>query len=327
MRDNYNWADRHALMTRARNADQAEREAMQYGAAPVAAGIEDDRVAGVLEDEALGPDADNWNARDEAVELAAGDTLTELERRRDMLGTAYPFELNGGRLTYRGSFTGVYEFCLAVSLAPNVVTAQYAPLAVAFELIATQGARYYLGARSEALRTGWPSHNAAERPRRFKALATIINQRSGEWIWQPKAPNPDDPTHQQVKDEGVDFVVWMPMGDGRPGKIFILGQCACGDNWDTKLDDINDDDLSQWFDVVTAARYMKAFCVPHHIPGYHVFMKCNRQAGITFDRARLTLLAEGVEHRAAFVAAVDQFNLDALGQRVIAPATPRRLVA
>lgn len=301
MFDNNPWSDRHRLMRHALNADQAELAAMVSGSAPVSSGIEDDRLAGVTEDEVDGPDTDSWSRREEAVEAASGETLAELERRVKLIGAAYPFTLNGGALTYRKSATGIYEYCLATSLAPDVNSTKYLPLSVHFELLACEVARSYLGKNAQSIRTGWPSHNLTERPTKFKAMSEIVKQRCGEWNWKPSPPNPDDPPHTAVKDEGVDYIVWMPMLDARAGKLFLLGQCACGDGWDGKLADINKDKLGQWLDPITSASYLTAFSVPRHIAGNYIFHYCNVHAGITFDRARISLIAEALENRDMFI--------------------------
>ncbi|WP_186169822.1 hypothetical protein [Burkholderia gladioli] len=304
-------------MRTALNADQVEVEAIRLGVAPVIVGVEDEQIAGELDDEILAPDTDNWAEREAAVELAAGETLVELQRRVDLLGDAYPFVINAGALRYRGSVTGVYEFCLAASVAPRINQRPNNALPLYFELLATEVARLYIGVSARAIRTGWPSHDEEQRPTRFKAMSAIVNQHSGEWVWAPVFPNPDDPDHIKVKDEGVDFVVWQPMLDNRPGKLFLLGQCACGNDWDQKLNDIKKADLNQWLNPITSAAYLTSFFVPRHLYGAYVFGYCNERAGITFDRARIAMLAESESHRAAFEAASQGWELREKTQLVI----------
>lgn len=317
MFDTYPWADRRRLMRHAHNADQAERDAIENGSTPASTGIEDDRIAGVPDDEVDSNQSDAWNAREAAIEDATGDTLVELERRVSLLGTAYPFTLSGGALKYRGSSTGVYEYCLATSLAPDVNSAENSPLSVNFELLSCEIARRYLGENAKSIRIGWPSHDASERPTRFKAVSEIVHKQTGEWKWKPTPPNPEDPTHMQVKDEGVDYIVWVPMLDSRTGKLMLLGQCACGENWDTKLADINADKLGTWLDPVTSAPFGTAFSVPRHIAGTYIFHYCSTQAGITFDRARIAMIAESTQNKVGIAAFAKKLGLEALTQQII----------
>lgn len=304
-------------MTHAHNADQTERAAIENGSAPASAGIDDDRLAGVTEDELEGPLSDTWSKRDAVIDDASGETLTELERRATLLGSAYPFSINGSSLQYTGSATGIYEYCLATSLAPDVNSTKFLPLSVNFELLSCEITRRYLGTNAKALRIGWPSHDPIQRPTKFKAVAAVVHSATGEWNWSPTPPNPDDPSHLHVKDEGVDYIVWVPMLDSRTGKLFLLGQCACGDNWDTKLTDISEFKLRSWLNPITSAPFAKAFSVPRHIVGTHIFHYCSSQAGITFDRARIAMIAEAAQHSSEMATLAQSLQLDNLTRLVI----------
>lgn len=293
--DGLGWSDRNEMRRRGKNADQAEMQAIFNGTAPAASGVEDDQLAGTVDDDASSDADASWNEREEAIEVAAGEVYSELERRAYLLGSAYPFQVKDGGITYAKSNNGVYEFCLATSLVPSINVNPFVEVGVGFERLATEVARTYLGDAALAVRTGWPSHDHAQRPVKFKDLSKIVFELCGEWIWQPSPGNSDDPPHTDVKDEGVDYVIWLPMLDKRAGKLFMLGQCACGDNWDTKLNDINDGKLKRWLNPVTFAKYTTAFSVPIHIGGQHIFPYCNQQAGITFDRTRIVLIAAARE--------------------------------
>lgn len=317
MLDTYHWAERRRLMNNAHNADQTEQAAIENGSAPAATGIDDDRLAGVTEDELDGPLSDSWSKRDAVIDDMSGETLNELERRATLLGSAYPFSISGSSLHYTGSITGIYEYCLATSLAPDVNSKKFLPLSVNFELLSCEITRRYLGVDAKALRIGWPSHDLNERPVKFKAVAAIVHKASGEWHWNPTPPNPDDPSHLHVKDEGVDYIVWIPMLDSRTGKLFLLGQCACGDNWDTKLNDISEFKLGNWLKPITSAPFVRAFSVPRHIIGTHIFHYCSSQAGITFDRARIAMIAEAAQHRSQMATIAQNLKLDDLTRLVI----------
>lgn len=291
--DGLGWSDRHEMRRRGKNADQAEMQAILNGSAPAASGVDDDQLAGTIDDDAGSEAGASWNQREESVEVAAGEVYSELQRRVSLLGDAYPFKLNDGGISYSKSNSGIYEFCLATSLVPSINVNPFVDVGIGFELLSTEIARNYLGVSARSVRTGWPSHDHAERPIKFKDLSKIVFDRCGEWIWRPSPGNEDDPPHTNVKDEGVDYVIWLPMLDKRAGKLFMLGQCACGDNWDTKLNDINELRLKRWLNPVTVAKYTTAFSVPIHIAGQYIFPYCNEQAGITFDRTRMALIATG----------------------------------
>lgn len=118
----------------ARNADQAEYMAIIKRTSSVNRSLLDERISGELEgdfDEHLvlreGP----------AEEELAGSTLEILEKRSELLGTAYPFEIDGQLLKYRRTGKGVYEFCLKLSLMDHSGN-QNAIDVVLFELLAAK---------------------------------------------------------------------------------------------------------------------------------------------------------------------------------------------
>ncbi len=96
---------------------------------------------------------------------------------------------------------------------------------------------------------------------------------------------------RDVKDEGLDFAAWIHHLDDRPGHLFLLGQCACGDNWSNKLTELSIDPLMRWFPPMCHVPATRAFCTPFHITDQRL-IEASKQAGIVFDRIRLTLLAE-----------------------------------
>lgn len=295
MVDDLDWSGRHQMMAIATDADQAEMNAILFGSAPVSAGLDDEKAVGVFDDELpehVEHDEPEWEAADELIEVAEGDALVEIELRAKMLGVHYPFTLNGASLKYEPSATGIYEFCLAASLAKALPSKRNKEITKYFELVAAEAVRRYLGDNAEVIRTGWPSHDKALRPIRFKALFEIVATRTGEWRWDPKPPNSKDPHHRIAKDEGIDFVAWKPMPDQRPGKLFVLGQCACGNEWDTKLGELADKRLERWFRPATAAAFQRAFALPRTVSGKYVFEELSGYAGLVFDRARIVAIAE-----------------------------------
>ena len=177
------------------DTDSAEFAAILRGDAVPDTGVFDDRIAGVMDD--FDPlDASviqRWHSQDLELELAVGRIHEEIERRKKILGAAYPFDWNGSELRYRASTTHVYEFCLATSCAPTVTTGQFVQLPRAFERMTAELVRVFLGHKGEALHTGWPRDKSA----RFKSTMVSLSKLTGEWNWSPQ---PDLPTsHRATK--------------------------------------------------------------------------------------------------------------------------------
>ena len=282
--------NRHKEARRARDADQAEFEAIEKYSVLVDRGVYDDRVAGAMDD--FGPDdqavVTPWQATDLSVDDAIGQVHEEVERRHNLLGDSYPFTLKDGLLSYQGRQSGFYEFCLAASLARNITERPYVDLPRVFERMSAILVASAFGPDAKHLHVGSPRD--ADIGAAFNKAMEEVKQRTNEFFWGPEAGLPDDPTH--TGDEGVDFVVWKMPPDCRIGSLFILGQCACGDDWSTKFHDIDLDRFGRWFNPLSFVRPpVRAFATPFHL-GNGWLVEALPQAGLIFDRARLTLLAE-----------------------------------
>ncbi|MEO0623160.1 MAG: hypothetical protein AAF183_13115 [Pseudomonadota bacterium] len=283
---------RHKEARRAKDADQCEAEAIEKGSVVVDRGVYDDRVAGAMDEH--GPEdveaRAHWQAADLAVDDAVGQTHEELDRRGALLGEAYPFVLDDGLLTYREQRSGFYEFCLAATLARNITEGPNVRLPRAFERLSAILVASGFGADAEHLHLGSPRDRDIGSA--FNAAMQEAHRRTSEWFWGPEAGLPDDPSH--TGDEGVDFVVWKRPPDHRMGSLFVLGQCACGDDWSTKFGDINLARYERWFNPLCFARPpVRAFATPYHL-GDGWLVEALPQAGLIFDRIRLTLLAERI---------------------------------
>jgi len=269
------------------DADQVELEALASGYAVIDSGAEDELVAGVLDDlagDSMSPaNSEEWQRddliRDDSVGLIHG----ELATRSGLLGTAYPFDLDQGTLIYaKDRHSPVYEFLLSAS-SSKFVSGRYAELPRMFERVATRLVTAYFGANAKGMHIGWPRDGNTS----FKAAAAQLHSRTGEWRWGPEEGlDPAD-----VKDGGCDFIVWFHPSDGRKiGQLFVLGQCACGNNWQEKYGDLNIKRMEKWFNPLSTVEPVRAFATPWHVDD-HLLREASREAGLLFDRSRLVLIA------------------------------------
>jgi hypothetical protein len=295
------WEGRRQDERTAKDADQAELVAVKFGSCNLEAGTYDDRVADAMDDyEVSDPKGalPRWANEDIQFESATGDIALEIQRRHRLLGTSYPFAVDGNRLLYNRSDTLVYEFCLAVSSAKSLNEGDFARLPVAFERLVRDVLICFLGPGAQGYRTGWPPDNLEPRPTKFKEVVAKLRELTGEWHWSPDVGLADDPSHLTTKDEGLDVVVWKQI-DSRGGKLFLLGQCACGGSYSTKFHDLDQHltKLCKWVKPLSWAAPIRVFCIPRHIANDADFHQTNKEAGLTIDRARLTILAEQEAHR------------------------------
>lgn len=276
------------------NADQAELSALLNDSAPVGCGIIDERLSGVDDDYTGDPSiaTQGWE-RDKAFEEAANSATSEIDRRAGLLNEHYPFERRGSRLVYRGSPSGLYEYMLCLSLSDSYSAGRKAIATRTFEAVSCLAAEAYLGDDAASYRMGWPRKKGS--PTSFQGcvneLHTKAGQHCGEWVWGPKQQNPQDPSSVFVKEQGLDVVAWKKSIDGRAGQLYLLGQCACGKNWDSdnKLNDLNFKMLHEWISEISNVSPIRAIFTPRHALDERLpFL--SRHGGLVFDRIRITLL-------------------------------------
>lgn len=288
-----NWSLRHRQFAAALDADQVEVVAMLDGSSSIETGIQDDRTIGMVDD-ALIEKGNSWSERQMLLENLSGAISEELERRARIMTSAYPFTIENGGLKYTPSKTGVYEFCLAVARNPKGIAPKIPKASAIFEFISRDILTVHFGKGTFGFRTGAPIYAFEKRGVGTKSTFETLHQKCGEFLWSPAPGFPPEPTHKDLKDAGLDVVVWKPWQDGRHGLFFVLGQCACGKN-DINVNkgrELSLKRLSNWLRPVSHATPLRCFLAAHHIPNSIALYELSGEAGIVFDRARITLIAE-----------------------------------
>ncbi len=306
------WAERHTEFRAALDADQVECRAMLEGLASVEAGMEDERISGMVDDQLV--DAGNsWAERQAVLESLSSSISEELARRSAVMKDAYPFVVSGGSLAYSPSKTGVYEFCLAVARNPKGTSEGKPHASTVFEWIARDVLALHIGTGARGFRTGWPPHESEGRGTRTKETFELLSKQCGEFIWDPQQYLPNDPPPKLLKDAGLDVVVWKPWPDGRLAQLFALGQCACGKNDidENKARELSIERLERWLRPLCLTKPLRCFLAAHHIPNTCHLYDLSRDGGLVFDRARLAMLAESTPEAVATNAGIDYHVLAA----------------
>jgi hypothetical protein len=218
----------------------------------------------------------------EKLENQIAQVAREVRERMRAAQDAYPFSLIGGKLQFKGQTpaTEAYLFCLfisTVSWSSEKFKKQQAGLARRlFEHLACVAARNYVG--GDSLRFGSPRSTM---PKRFSLAVNALCARLGEGDGYKAQPS------LERKDDGLDVVAWKHFPDERPGKLILLGQCATGDDWDSKLGDLSPNAFCQhWMTDTPASKLLPAFFLPHRVP-YERWNHVSRKCGIVFDRCRI----------------------------------------
>lgn len=282
MMNEYN--DRNQKQRLTYDADKVEFAAVISSSAVVDQGTYSERIAGSLDDYEADDKTvhSNWQGNDRALDDFVGGIHEEIKRRCDCMGDAYPFEFKENTLNYRGEKQGFYEFLLLISNASNLTAGENKCLPRLFERSTAKIIATYFGEYAQSFHTGSPRESGES----FQDAMKHISQQTGEFCWGPEGGY--DPA--KVKDEGLDFVIWLKHADKRQlGQLFILGQCACGNNWNSKWDELQIKKLEKWFHPMTVIPPVRAFATPHHVSDV-VLKEASRAAGLFFDRARLTMI-------------------------------------
>jgi hypothetical protein len=161
-----------------------------------------------------------------------------------------------------------YLACLIYSLEgnPNTPHASAAEAGKYFERISNEAIKNYI--RGESIIYGFPAD---------QDLTTIANSILKEHFNY-------SPPHYR-KDRNLDIIAWRSFEDNRASQIILFVQCASGNNWKTKIKELN---LRAWEQYIHfAAPLLKGFSVPVIIADKELLKEISTDAGVVIDRPRL----------------------------------------
>src|SRR5258708_26009559 len=231
-------------------------------------------------------DADRTIQQNAKVETACAEVLGELQRRTIAADTAYPFTLVGTEIVLSGTPEGYapYIFCLCLSWfgwkqrKGNKVFPRRM-----FEDLAKYAAQTFVS--GQALRFGSPR---IELSRSFKEALLQLCIAIGEGQVRPLTGRTN------AQDDTLDLIAWKDFPDRSEGKLFLVGQCASGDDWEGKKRELDVDAFfDNWFsERPPSLRSMRTgLFIPHRVPKSK-WKSVTRHAGIIFDRCRIAYLSQ-----------------------------------
>jgi hypothetical protein len=92
-----------------------------------------------------------------------------------------------------------------------------------------------------------------------------------------------------AQDDTLDLIAWRDFPDGSEGKLFLVGQCASGWDWEKKKRELDAEAFfDDWFsERPPSLRGMRiGLFIPHRVPK-NKWVSTTRRAGIIFDRCRI----------------------------------------
>lgn len=228
----------------------------------------------------------------EKEDLAIDDWINEIERRKRLCPTAYPFEVSSSGMAIRivSDFSEqrrlLYNFCLLatrMNMRSDKVQAGIDGTQL-FERISACVSQAYVGPLTKSIVFG---AGAAE-PGFKDKIKDLCNQldEGGNY-------HAIDATGSDQKDGKLDIVTWKPFFDDRPGKIVFFGQCKTGTNWEDSVCHLQPEGfLNKWISrpsIVSSIGRMFFVC---DIIAADAWKSRCVDAGIMFDRLRICSFEE-----------------------------------
>lgn len=221
------------------------------------------------------------------VDAACAEVLGEIKRRQQAATLAYPFRLVGTELDVVGKIEdyAAYVFCLCLSwfgwkqrrgkkIFPRRM----------FEDLSKYAAEVFVDGK--ALRFGAPRN---ELPGSFKMALVRLCVEIGEGqVKEIKG-------RTKAQGDTLDLIAWRNFPDCAEGKLFLVGQCVSGENWEDKKRELDAEAFfDDWFsDRPPSIRSMRiGLFIPHRVLKSK-WITITRRAGIIFDRCRIAHLSHG----------------------------------
>lgn len=224
-----------------------------------------------------------YDDQDRASELL-GDVWGEIKRRASALGGSYPIMADSLKLTRTLAWrqAPAYSFCLLLSYSDRYPDwrkgfgKNFTEQGLLFEEITAEALTHEMS-DWKAHATGWSRTRADRIQRSVEEVRGLLREQQGRLDLIPDLKN--------IKDAGLDLVLWRPFSDGRIGVPLYLVQCASGANWEKKR---NEPEVDFWRTLIDFAVLPKrALAIPYAISDRDHWISCRRMNGMLFDRFRL----------------------------------------
>lgn len=226
--------------------------------------------------------------RPEAVEAICLSVFRELENRAIAAGSAYPFQITGGLVSVKSNLNEfvAYVFCLCLSYFRWSTKRNWEidinPWLLFEELSALAAKEYINGS---VFRFGTSRVGTKNATYQFRSTIDQLCLAVGEGESFRPQPTLDK------KDDKVDLVAWKDFADSKTSKLIMFGQCAGGENFDSKICEVNPDAFwRQWMTLSSVSPHLRSFYIPHRVPDEKWDYQ-GRYGGIIFDRCRVAYWA------------------------------------
>lgn len=175
-----------------------------------------------------------WALESDKYDLRVKRWFTALSNRAHLLGADYPFELNpaNSKLKLRAKLTSVHRLYVALLMKANLhyFDTSESDLTSSFEEIGLAVFRWLLPAHADVHRFGKGPNNTGI----FKGSIWKKIQLLALKLACDVKSKKEDFSLKDTGESGLDLVAWIRWADPAPGRLILLGQCACSPKWANK---------------------------------------------------------------------------------------------
>lgn len=161
-------------------------------------------------------------------------SIFDICRDREILYSSevYPFVITDNQIKLQEQLSEKQKLYILLLLCSNLNYFGFIKheLTIDFEILSHYALIEYLPSKAIVKPFGKNSGYTGNAINKIKALANDIGLEVNEKYISCISP-------QNVQERGCDIVAWIPFHDNIPNIFTILGQCACGKDWDTKQSD------------------------------------------------------------------------------------------
>ena len=227
----------------------------------------------------LDPDPDPDNHLLSAFRLATS-AASEIQRRVQLCGDAYPFTYDQGRLIWTRPDRWADPYLICLLAADRDVYQSGDNTAQVFEHLTTLALGTFLGGK--AVRFGFPRDTMPQSIR--EALPELAQKTATELRHNPPPIRPED------KDIGLDVVSWSAFPDQHNNRLQLYVQCTTEKIWENKKGDLN---LDEWNKIIDwGVRPVPALAIPYVTKEDGEWLR--KMAGsLVFDRLRIVSSLSG----------------------------------
>ncbi|MCA9273197.1 MAG: hypothetical protein KDA31_09145 [Phycisphaerales bacterium] len=219
----------------------------------------------------------------EADESLADDVLGLALKRKELLGKAYPFRITNRALEYLPvlkytSGSAYLFYLLFCTLDSNNISPDARHQ---FEIESQYILHEFFG--GESFHFGWTIHNSSLG--KIKKRISLFCEES-KLGWNIRDPLNVSPNSNDIE---IDAIVWKVPSDNRGNAFVVLGQCASGHDWPSKILTSARAKLEDCLDATRDGPWITCFCTPFQIPDSKWRESARSHDGMLFDRIRLVL--------------------------------------